>query len=80
MEKMTRKQYERQVYEDDFYERWNKYLPVASDQDLENLRERLEDINSAYPETMLWIKTMVLTIIDMTQEEKKEFFSCTQKE
>lgn len=60
MSKMTRKEFERQQFEEDFYERWNNYLPKAKNQELISLNEKCQDVSLAYPDTMIWLKHAVL--------------------
>ena len=63
---MTRKEEMRQNFEEHFYATWPKKIAEMSDQDLINMNtDRLQDINASYPDTMLALKSMVLTEMAM---------------
>lgn len=58
---MTRKELQRQEFEEHFYATWPGYIESMSDTQLAALNEdRLKEVNASYPETMLCLKTWVL--------------------
>jgi hypothetical protein len=67
----TRKETARREFEEHFYPSWNGVLETASYSYLKALNDdKLKDINAAYPETMLWLKHMVLS--KMAEFEHKD--------
>lgn len=58
---LTRKEQMRAEFEEHFYATWPSHIKAMSDQKLINLnKDRLQEVNSCYPETMLILKTWVL--------------------
>lgn len=58
---MTRKELARKEFEDHFYATWPNTIKAMKDQDLVNLNnDRLCDITSSHPETLICLKHWVL--------------------
>lgn len=58
---MTRKQQQRQEFEDHFYATWPATLDKMTYEELEHFNtSKLEGINAGYPDTMLWLKHQTL--------------------
>lgn len=58
---MTRKEQQREEFEEHFYATWPGYIKSMSDDELARLNsETLQDVNATWPETMLCLKQWVL--------------------
>lgn len=58
---MTRKEKQRQEYEDHFYATWPNQIKRFTNEELSDFNSnKLNEINSSYPETMQILKSLVL--------------------